>query len=95
VICLSATFSPVLLKPKVDLVFFRLPRLRSGCPSGAWQRRAPEVSDAFSYPTCSLENLAMRIYDLSPLWLAIDLDCLSDLVEMPPYVFRDGGASND
>jgi hypothetical protein len=37
----------------------------------------------------------MRIYDLSPLWLAIDLDCLSDLVEMPPYVFRDGGASND
>ena len=35
---------------------------------GARWRRAPEVSDACSYPSCSLEDLVMRTYDINPLW---------------------------
>src|SRR5204863_1409662 len=48
-----------------------------------------------SYPTCSLEDLAMRTYDFSPLWRStIGFDRLFDLVETaqragednyPPY----------
>src|SRR6202020_3340948 len=57
-------------------------------------RRAPVVSGA-SYPTCSLEDLAMRTYDFSPLFRStIGFDRLFDLAETaqraadegyPPY----------
>src|ERR1700756_936301 len=36
-------------------------------PSGPFKAGAGQVSGAGSYPTCSLEDLAMR-YDWTPLW---------------------------
>ena len=64
-------------------------------PSGASElRRAPVVSGA-SYPSCSLEDLATRTYDFSPLFRStIGFDRLFDLAETaqratdegnPPY----------
>src|SRR3954471_10048287 len=52
-------------------------------PSGARRRRAPEVSGACSYPSCSTEDLAMRTtYDFAPLWRStIGFDRLFDLVD--------------
>src|SRR3984885_15019460 len=60
-----------------------MPRKRSGRPSGARRRRAPEVFDACSYPFCSMEDLAMRTtYDFAPLWRStIGFDRLFDLVD--------------
>src|SRR4029078_2264439 len=45
--------------------------------------RAPEVSDACSYPSCSTEDLATRThYDFAPLWRStIGFDRLFDLVD--------------
>src|SRR6202022_4731490 len=50
---------------------------------GARRRRAPEVSDACSYPSCSLEDLAMRTYNISPLWRrsTIGFDRFLDLAD--------------
>ena len=70
-------------------------KVASGVPSGPrGLRRAPVVSGA-SYPSCSLEDLAMRTYDLSPLFRStIGFDRLFDLAETaqratdegyPPY----------
>ena len=67
----------------------------AGTPSGSCDlRRAPVVSGA-SYPSCSLEDLAMRTYDFSPLFRStIGFDRLFDLAETaqraadegyPPY----------
>src|SRR3981081_1870685 len=72
-----------LLKPNRLLLVFCLPRhARSGRLSGARLRRAPEVSDACSYPSCSMEDLAMRTYDLNPLWRStIGFDRFFDLVD--------------
>src|ERR1700709_1252323 len=62
--------------------------------SGPGIGRAPVVSDV-SYPSCSLEDLAMRTYDFSPLFRStIGFDRLFDLAETaqrateesyPPY----------
>src|ERR1700716_828349 len=72
-----------LLKPNRLLLVFCLPRhARSGRVSGARLRRAPEVSDACSYPSCSTEDLAMRTYDFTPLWRStIGFDRFFDLVD--------------
>src|SRR5436305_2979054 len=57
--------------------------MRSGRLSGARLRRAPVVSGACSYPSCSTEDLAMRTtYDFAPLWRStIGFDRLFDLVD--------------
>src|SRR6202045_193571 len=70
-----------------------MPRKRSGRPSGARRRRAPEVSDACSYPSCSTEDLAMRTtYDFAPLWRStIGFDRLFDLVDAAQH----GGAEDN
>src|SRR6201747_999997 len=53
-------------------------------------RRAPEVSDARSYPSCSLEDLAMRTYDLNPLWQStIGFDRFFDLVDAAQHAGSD------
>ena len=80
-------------------LIFRLPRCCG--PSallGARQRRAPVVSGACSYPTCSMEELVMRTtnFDYAPLWRStIGFDRLLDMVDaaqragsddnFPPY----------
>ncbi len=85
------------LKPKPALLILSaspnrwLPRRPCG-PRDS--RRAPVVSGV-SYPSCSLEDLAMRTYDFSPLFRStIGFDRLFDLVETaqrateesyPPY----------
>jgi molecular chaperone IbpA len=58
-------------------------------------RRAPVVSGVCSYPSCSMEDLAMRTFDFTPLWRSsIGFDRLIDLVDAaqrnseesyPPY----------
>src|ERR1700732_4378522 len=60
-----------------------MPRQAVRAPFGARRRRAPEVSDACSYPSCSTEDLAMRTtYDFAPLWRStIGFDRLFDLVD--------------
>jgi hypothetical protein len=60
-------------------------------PSGAsGLRRAPVVSDA-SYPSCSLEDLAMRTYDFSPLFRStIGFDRLFDLAEIAQRATEEG-----
>src|SRR5512144_2061611 len=56
--------------------------MRPGRLSGARLRRAPAVSDACSYPSCSTEDLAMRTYDFTPLWRStIGFDRFFDLVD--------------
>src|SRR3954468_5624025 len=62
---------------------------------GSNVRLTPGVSGAFSYPSCSLEDLAMKTYDFAPLWRSsIGFDRLVDLVDAaqranegsyPPY----------
>src|SRR4030088_1877698 len=56
------------------------------CGPGAFRRvrlrRAPAVSGACSYPSCSTEDLAMRTYDFAPLWRStIGFDRLFDLLD--------------
>jgi molecular chaperone IbpA len=60
-------------------------------PSGAsGLRRAPVVSGA-SYPSCSLEDLAMRTYDFSPLFRStIGFDRLFDLAETAQRATEEG-----
>jgi molecular chaperone IbpA len=58
-------------------------------------RRTPVVSGVCSYPSCSMEDLAMRTFDFTPLWRSsIGFDRLIDLVDAaqrnseesyPPY----------
>jgi molecular chaperone IbpA len=105
----SASRSP-LFRPSPLLKFFRAPletesdfansfvatlEVAPAVPSGAsGLRRAPVVSGA-SYPSCSLEDLAMRTYDFCPLFRStIGFDRLFDLAETaqratdegyPPY----------
>src|SRR3981189_3628425 len=80
-----------LLKPNRLLLVFCLPRhARSGRLSGARLRRAPEVSDACSYPSCSTEDLAMRTYDFTPLWRStIGFDRFFDLVDAAQHAGSD------
>src|ERR1700758_4224496 len=75
------------LKPLRPFLIFQLPRSAVRAPFGAWRRRAPEVSDACSYPSCSTEDLAMRTtYDFAPLWRStIGFDRLFDLVDAAPH----------
>src|SRR6195952_4591146 len=52
--------------------------------------RAPVVSGS-SYPSCSLEDLAMRTYDFSPLFRStIGFDRLFDLVETAQRATEEG-----
>src|ERR1700736_6596423 len=72
-----------LLKPGALFLVFCMPRQAVREPFGARRRRAPEVSAACSYPSCSTEDLAMRTtYDFAPLWRStIGFDRLFDLVD--------------
>src|SRR3954463_10701757 len=57
---------------------------------GARRRRALEVSDARSYPSCSLEDLVMRTYGISPLWRStIGFDRFLDLVDATRHAAGD------
>jgi len=48
------------------------------------------MSEACSYPSCSLEDLAMRIYDISPLWRStIGFDRLFNLVHAAQHAAGD------
>src|ERR1700730_840708 len=71
------------LKPFRPFLIFQLPRQAVRAPFGARRRRAPAVSGACSYPSCSTEDLAMRTtYDFAPLWRStIGFDRLFDLVD--------------
>jgi len=68
------------------------------CPGASWARANETGTGRVrcrSYPSCSLEDLAMRTYDFSPLWRStVGFDRLFDLAEMaqragednyPPY----------
>src|ERR1700709_525651 len=58
--------------------------------SGPGIGRAPVVSGV-SYPSCSLEDLAMRTYDFSPLFRStIGFDRLFDLVETAQRATEEG-----
>ena len=93
---LLKNFYPTPLETKSSFYNFLVATVRwcPGCHSGPELRRAPVVSGA-SYPSCSLEDLAMRTYDFSPLFRStIGFDRLFDLVETaqrapeegyPPY----------
>ncbi len=62
---------------------------RSGRPRGPAETGA-EVSDACSYPSCSLEDLAMRTYGISPLWRStIGFDRFLDLVDAARHAAGD------
>jgi hypothetical protein len=37
----------------------------------------------------------MRTYEYSPLWLTIDFDGLSDMVDAPHHAVSDRGVQND
>src|SRR6266480_7229779 len=58
--------------------------MRSGCPPGPGRGGRRLVSGACSYPTCSMEDLAMRTttFDFAPLWRStIGFDRFFDLVD--------------
>jgi molecular chaperone IbpA len=92
-----SNFFCALLKPNpvLQIFFVAILEMAHLAPSGAsGLRRAPVLSGA-SYPSCSLEDLAMRTYDFSPLFRStVGFDRLFDLVETaqrateesyPPY----------
>jgi len=90
-------FLAALLKPKASFFIFLSPS--QGGVSDAVTGRGLEAGTGRVrcrlYPFCSLEDLAMRTYDFSPLWRStIGFDRLFDLVETaqragednyPPY----------
>ena len=84
------------MKPTGHFLVFSSPFYRPGCPSGVRRKPAPELFGARLYPTCSVEDLAMRTsYDFTPFWRSsIGFDRLFDLVDAaqqqaeahyPPY----------
>jgi molecular chaperone IbpA len=90
-------FSADPLKPKTGFFIFPSPS-RGGIPdavTGWGIETGTGRVRCRSYPFCSLEDLAMRTYDFSPLWRStIGFDRLFDLVETaqragednyPPY----------
>src|ERR1700712_2111056 len=72
------------LKPmRRFLVFWHAAIRGPDAPSWVRWRRAPEVSDARSYPSCSMEDLVMRTtYDVAPFWRStVGFERLFDLAD--------------
>src|SRR6476469_10358305 len=80
-----ANCKTVLLPLEIRLAFSNFLRAAKTVRAlfGGSAERAPEVSDACSYPSFSTEDLAMRTtYDFAPLWRStIGFDRLFDLVD--------------
>jgi molecular chaperone IbpA len=79
-----------LLKPNWPLLVFRLPRSAARAPFKGPAETGADGVRACSYPSCSMEDLAMRTYDFTPLWRStIGFDRFFDLVDAAQHAGSD------